>query len=159
MPIKLSKTDIKILQLLQRDAGLSTTDIAERVGLSQSPCWRRINRLEKAGIIKRKVAVLDHDKLGMEVVVFCAISLSEHGRQNLEDFERVIVTYPEVLECYTVAGQMDFMLKILTRNIHHYEAFIRNHLMTLPMIRETHSTVAITEIKDTTELPLDTQLT
>ncbi len=158
MSLALSKTDIKILQLLQRDASLSTAEIAERVGLSQSPCWRRINRLEKLGIIKRKVAVLDHDKLGMEVVVFCTISLSQHGRQNLEDFERVIVTFSEVVECYTVTGQMDFMLKIVTRDIHHFERFIRNHLMTLPMIRETHSTIAITEIKDTTELPLDTQL-
>ncbi len=158
MQFALSKTDVKILKLLQEDAGLSTAEIAERAGLSQSPCWRRISRLEQAGIIKNRVAVLDHNKLGMEVVVFVNVNLSAHGRQNLEDFERGIKKFPEVLECYTITGEMDYLLKIVTRDIQHYETFLRNHLMTMPMIREMHSTIAVTEIKDTTALPLDTQL-
>ncbi len=158
MQIDLSKTDIKILQLLQENISLSTTDIAQKVGLSQSPCWRRINRLEQSGIIKNRVAVLDHFKLGMEVVVFVSVSLTAHGRQNLENFEKEIRKLPEVLECYTVTGQMDYFLKIITKDIQHYEAFIRNQLMTMPMIREMHSTIAVTEIKDTRQLPLETQL-
>ncbi len=158
MQIDLSPNDLRILQLLQTDASLSTAEIAEKVGLSQSPCWRRISRLEQAGLIKRRVAVLDHQKLGMEVVVFVNISLTAHGRQNLAAFEKEIRLFPEVLECYTVTGQMDYLLKIVTRDIQHYESFIRNQLMTLPMIREMHSTIAVTEIKDTTELPLETQM-
>jgi len=158
MQVSLSQTDIRILELLQQDASLSTAEIAERIGLSQSPCWRRISRLEQAGVIKKRVAVLDHVKLGMEVVVFVNVSLTAHGRQSLTAFEREIRTFPEVLECFTVTGQMDYLLKIVTKDIQHYESFIRNQLMTLPMIRETHSTIAITEIKDTTELPLQTQL-
>ena len=158
MQIELSPNDLRILQLLQTDASLSTAEIAEKVGLSQSPCWRRISRLEQAGLIKRRVAVLDHQKLGMEVVVFVNISLTAHGRQNLAAFEKEIRLFPEVLECYTVTGQMDYLLKIVTRYIQHYESFIRNQLMTLPMIREMHSTIAVTEIKDTTELPLETQM-
>ena len=158
MQLELSQNDIRILQLLQQDASLSTAEIAEKVGLSQSPCWRRISRMEQAGLIKRKVAVLDHSKLGMEVVVFVNINLTAHGRQNLAAFEKEIRLFPEVLECYTVTGQMDYLLKIVTRDIQHYESFIRNQLMTLPMIREMHSTIAVTEIKDTTELPLETQL-
>ncbi len=158
MQIELSPNDLRILQLLQTDASLSTAEIAEKVGLSQSPCWRRISRLEQAGLIKRRVAVLDHQKLGMEVVVFVNISLTAHGRQNLAAFEKEIRLFPEVLECYTVTGQMDYLLKIVTRDIQHYESFIRNQLMTLPMIREMHSTIAVTEIKDTTELPLETQM-
>lgn len=158
MQIELSQNDVRILQLLQTDASLSSAQIAEKVGLSQSPCWRRISRLEQAGVIKRKVAVLDHQKLGMEVVVFVNISLTTHGRQNLAAFEKEVRLFPEVLECYTVTGQMDYLLKIVTRDIQHYESFIRNQLMTLPMIREMHSTIAVTEIKDTTELPLSTQL-
>lgn len=158
MHLDLSSADLKILQLLQQDAGLSTAEIAEKVGISQSPCWRRISRMEKAGLIKKRVAVLDQRKLGMEVVVFVNISLTAHGRQNLAAFEKEIRRFPEVLECYTVTGQMDYMLKIVTRDIQHYERFIRDQLMTLPMIREMHSTIAITEIKDTTELPLETQL-
>lgn len=158
MQIELSKTDIKILNLLQQDASLSTAEIAAKVGLSQSPCWRRISRLEQAGIIKNRVAVLDHNKLGMEVVVFVNVSLNAHGRQNLEDFEKEVKKFLEVLECYTVTGNMDYMLKIVTKDIQHYEAFLRNNLMTMPMIREMHSTIAVTEIKDTTRLPLETQL-
>lgn len=158
MHIELSQADIKILQLLQENAGLSTAEIAEKIGLSQSPCWRRISRMEQAGVIRKKVVVLDHAKLGMEVVVFVNVSLTTHGRQNLAAFEKEIRKFPEVLECYTVTGQMDYLLKIVTKDIQHYESFIRNKLMTLPMIREMHSTIAITEIKDTTELPLATQL-
>lgn len=158
MPIELSPLDIKILQLLQTDASLSTAGIAERIGLSQSPCWRRISRLEQAGLIRKRVAVLDHAKLGMAVVVFVNVSLTTHGRQNLAAFEKEITKFPEVLECYTVTGQMDYLMKIVTKDIQHYEAFIRNKLMTLPMIREMHSTIAITEIKNTTRLPLETQL-
>ena len=158
MHIELSQADIKILQLLQENAGLSTAEIAEKIGLSQSPCWRRISRMEQAGVIRKKIVVLDHTKLGMEVVVFVNVSLTTHGRQNLAAFEKEIKKFPEVLECYTVTGQMDYLLKIVTKDIQHYESFIRNKLMTLPMIREMHSTIAITEIKDTTELPLATQL-
>ena len=158
MQLELTKIDIKILQLLQENLGLSTVEIAERAGLSQSPCWRRINRLEQVGIIKHKVAVLDRVKLDMEVVVFVNVSLTAHGRQNLEDFEKEIITFPEVLECYTISGEMDYLLKIVTKDIQRYESFLRNHLMMMPMIREMHSTIAVTEIKDTTKLPLDTQL-
>jgi Lrp/AsnC family transcriptional regulator len=158
MPIKLSTTDREILQLLQRDASLSTAEIAEQVGMSQSPCWRRIRRLEEAGVIKRRVALLDHAELGMEVVAFVSVKLSEHGRQNLEDFEHRVSRLPEVLECFTVTGDVDYILKIVSRDIRHFESFLRNQLMTMTMIRETHSAIAVTEIKDTTELPLATQL-
>jgi Lrp/AsnC family transcriptional regulator len=158
MQIELSSIDIKILQLLQEDASLSTAEIAEKAGLSQSPCWRRISRLEQAGIITKKVVILDHAGLGMEVVVFVNVSLTTHGRQNLAAFEKEIRKFSEVLECYTVTGQMDYLLKIVTKDIQHYESFIRNKLMTLPMIREMHSTIAITEIKNTTALPLETQI-
>lgn len=156
--MELDKYDRKILELLQRDCGLSVAEIARRVGLSTSPCWRRITRLEKAGAVRKRVAVLDHERLGMEVIAFVNVRLSQHGRENLEDFENTIRRFPEVLECYTVTGDMDYLLKIVTRDIQHFETFLRNHLMTLPLIRETHSTIAVTEIKDTTELPLVTQL-
>jgi Lrp/AsnC family transcriptional regulator len=156
--MNLHKTDKNILKILQSDCNMAVADVAKKVGLSTSPCWRRINELERAGIIRRRVAVLDHAKLGMEVIAFVAVRLSQHGRENLEVFEQTIRKLPEVLECYTVTGDTDFLLKIVTRDIQHFEAFLRNHLMTVPLIRETHTTIAVTEIKDTTELPLDTQL-
>ena len=158
MTQKLAKQDIEILKLLQKDASLSTGAIAERINISQSPCWRRINRLEQEGIIKHKVAVLDRAALGMDVVVFATINLTGTGRQNLEAFEREIVRHPEVVECYTMTGIWDYMLKIVTKDIRHYETFVRHTLTESPAIRELHSHMAVTEIKNSTEMPLDTQL-
>jgi Lrp/AsnC family transcriptional regulator len=155
---KLDKKDIHILKLLQADATVSTAAIAEQINVSQSPCWRRINRLEQEGLVRRRVALLDRDALGMDVVVFATINLTSSGRQNLLEFEREIVGHPEVTECYTMTGIWDYMLKIVTRDIRHYEAFVRNTLTASPAIRELHSHMAVTEIKNSTELPLDTQL-
>ena len=158
MSIELNKQDIKILSLLQSDASLSTASIAEQINLSQSPCWRRINRLEQAGLVKRRVALLDRAALGMEVVVFATINLTSTGRHNLVEFEQEIVQHPEVIECYTMTGIWDYMLKIVTRDIRHYEEFVRDTLTRSPAIRELHSHMAVTEIKNSTELPLETQL-
>lgn len=154
----LGKQDVEILKLLQRDATISTASIAERINLSQSPCWRRINRMEEEGLIQRRVALLDRARLGMEVVVFATINLTSTGRQNLMSFEQDIVRHPEVMECYTMTGIWDYMLKIVTRDIRHYEDFVRNTLTASPAIRELHSHMAVTEIKNSTELPLDSQL-
>jgi Lrp/AsnC family transcriptional regulator len=156
--IELSAKDIAILRLLQQDASLTSTAIAERLNISQSPCWRRINHIEQQGLIARRVALLDREKLGMEVVVFATINLAGHAREQIEGFERDIGLFPEIVECYTMTGAWDYMLKIITRDVRHYERFIREHLLTMSLIREMHSHVAVTEIKNTTELPLDTQL-
>ncbi len=158
MPLELSKSDVEILKMVQSDATLSTAAIAEKINLSQSPCWRRINRLEQEGLIKRRVAMLDRAALGMDVVVFATINLTSTGRQNLMAFEQDIVEHPEVMECYTMTGIWDYMIKIVTRDVRHYEDFVRNTLTASPSIRELHSHIAVTEIKNVTELPLDTQL-
>jgi len=157
-PIELSQRDIAILRLLQQDASLTSTAIAEQLNLSQSPCWRRINHIEQTGLIQRRVALLSREKLGMEVVVFATLNLASHGREQIEQFERAIQQFPEILECYTMTGIWDYMLKIITRDVRHYELFIREHLLTMPLIREMHSHIAVTEVKNTTELPLETQL-
>ena len=156
--MKLEKQDIQILKMLQRDATVSTAAIAEQINLSQSPCWRRINRLEQEGLIKGRVALLNREALGMEVVVFATVNLTSTGRQNLIEFEAEIVRHPEVMECYTMTGIWDYMLKIVTRSIRHYEEFVRNTLTASPSIRELHSHMAVTEIKNISQLPLETQL-
>ncbi len=150
----LDQTDRKILEILQTDATLSASDIADRVGLSQSPCWRRINRLEKRGIIRRRVALLDQRALGLNVVVFAHIKLSAHGRKSLPEFENAIRNFPEVLDCFTTTGEVDYILKVVTRNIESYEQFFRNSLSQLPSVQEVNSTVALSNIKTTTALPL-----
>ncbi len=158
MPQQLGKTDVEILRLLQNDANLTTGAIAERLNLSQSPCWRRINRIEQAGYIRKRVALLDRRALGMEVVVFATVNLTSDGRRKLEEFETAIARHPEVVECYTMAGIWDYVLKIVTRDIAHYESFARNTLLSNPFIGELHSHIAVTEIKNSTELPIETQL-
>lgn len=156
--MELSKTDLKLLELMQSDASLTTAELAERIGLSQSPCWRRIHRIEQQGIVKRRVALLDSDKLGMEVIVFTTVNLASHGGAALDEFERQVRKFPEVMECYTMTGEMDYMLKVVTKDIRHYEIFVRTYLASIPGIREIHSNIAVTCIKNTTELPLATQL-
>ncbi|MGB0379623.1 MAG: Lrp/AsnC family transcriptional regulator [Luminiphilus sp.] len=153
----LDRVDRALLSLLQQDASLTTAALAERLNLSQSPCWRRVNRLEEEGFIQRRVALLDRQALGMEIVVFATVNLTQTGRQNLLAFESEMGRYPEVVECYTMTGIWDYILKIVTKDMRHYEDFVRNTLTASEMIRELHSHMAVTEIKNTTELPIESQ--
>lgn len=150
----LDKTDRQILAFLQRDHRLSAAEIAEKVGLSQSPCWRRINRLQEEGYITGAVATLDRKKLGLKVVVFVHVKLSMHGWNMLNEFEEAIVSFEEVLECWTISGGMDFTLRVVTKDIDSYENFLRRKLLQLPHIKEAQSHFTMTEVKNTTELPL-----
>lgn len=150
----LDATDLRILRLLQHDASMSAAEVADKIGLSQSPCWRRVQRLEQQGYIRRRVALLDPHALGLGFVAFVSVGLSEHGRHSLSEFEDAVRRFPEVVECYTVTGQMDYLLKVVTRDIKGFEQFIRQSLTQLEGVREMHSQVAVTEIKCTTELPI-----
>jgi len=150
----LDEFDRKILDRLQRDATVAVSDLAEQVGLSQSTCWRRINLLEQAGIIRARVALLDPKALGIEVTVFANIKLSAHGRRSLNEFEEAISQCPEVVECYTMSGEMDFLLRIVARDIEAYERFLRETLLQMPSVQEVHSHIALSRVKHTTALPL-----
>lgn len=152
--MSLNQVDRQILSLLQQDASLSTAEIAERVGLSQSPCWRRISRLEQEGFIKNKVALLDEKKLGFDMIVYAHVRLTTHGRNQLAEFESLIMSYDEVTECYSMAGTMDFMLRIIAQGIGSYEQFVRNNLLALEYVQEVHSNVTMTCVKRSTALPL-----
>jgi Lrp/AsnC family transcriptional regulator len=158
MQKKWGAQDVAIMSALQHDASLSTGALAERLNSSQSPIWRRINRLEEDGVVQRRVALLDRAALGMEIVVFATVNLTQTGRKNLLAFENEVEAYPEVVECYTMAGIWDYVLKIICKDVRHYEDFIRNTLLSGDLVREMHSHIAVTEIKNTTELPLSTQL-
>lgn len=155
--MSLDHYDRRILTLLQRDASLSAAEVGEQVGLSQSPCWRRINRLEQDGYIQKKVALLDRHKLGLDVLIFAMVKLTAHGRASLPSFAAAIERQPEVLECFTLMGEWDFLLRIVTRDVQAYERFFFDHLSQLPGVQELHSSIAMSEIKSTTELllPLD----
>ena len=152
--MSLNNVDRQILALLQQDASLSTAEIADKVGLSQSPCWRRIAKLEQDGYIKSKVALLDEKKLGFYMLVYAHVRLSNHGKKNLAEFEKLILSYDEVTECYTMAGTMDFMLRIISQGIEGYEHFVRDNLLSLEYVQEVHSNVTMTCVKRSTALPL-----
>jgi Lrp/AsnC family transcriptional regulator len=151
----LDSFDTKILELLQRDAMLPVAEIADRVGLSQSTCWRRIHVLEETGVISGRVALLDPKSLGLEVTVFANIKLSAHGRRSLNEFEEAIAVFPEVIECYTMSGDIDFLLRIVARDIEAYERFLRETLVQMPSVLEVHSHIALSRVKYTTMLPLN----
>lgn len=154
MSTELDAYDRRILALLQEDAALSSAQIAEQVGLSQSPCWRRIQRLKDEGIIRRQVTLLDRKKVGLNTQIFAEVKLNAHGRSNFTEFTAAIRSFPEVLECYVLMGSVDFLLRIVTPDIEAYERFFFEKLSMVPGIQEVNSTVALSEIKSTTSLPL-----
>lgn len=158
MSKNLSTTDVAILDLLQKDASRTSGEIATEVNMSQSPCWRRISRFEESGLVRGKVALLDRDQLGLDLVAFVNVGMSAAGHQHMQNFEQEVSQIPEVVECYTMAGEFDYLLKIVVRDIQSFETFIRRRLLTLPTVGKLVSHIAITEIKNTTVLPLGTQL-
>ena len=143
--------DRRILTLVQQDASRSTTEIAELVGLSQAPCWRRLQRLREAGYLRAQVALLDRRKVGLNAQIFAQVKLTATGRSNLEAFTAAIREFPEVLECHVLMGPVDFMLRIVARDIEAYERFFFDKLSRVPGVQEINSMVALSEIKSTTE--------
>lgn len=144
----------KILRLLQEDASLSVAEVAERVGLSVSPCWRRIQRMREAGLILRTVALLDRKKVGLNAQIFAQVKLNAHGREHLDEFSSAIRAFPEVLEAFVLMGPVDFLLRIVAADIEAYERFFFERLSRVRGVQEINSIVALSEIKGTTALPV-----
>ncbi|MEI8297113.1 MAG: Lrp/AsnC family transcriptional regulator [Pseudomonadota bacterium] len=153
--MSVDRTDLRILSELQKDASLSTAEIAQRVGLSQSPCWRRISLLESNGTIRKRVALLARDKVGLDVLVFTHVKLASHGWQSLPKFKQKVVSYPEVVQCFMVIGDIDFILLVATRTIDDYNEFIQKRLSQVPGVQSIESRIVLEETKNTTELPLE----
>lgn len=150
----LDDAERRILRVLQEDASLPTAAVAERVGLSPSPCWRRIDRLERDGVIRKRVALLDRRAIGLNAHVFAQVKLNAHGRAHLDEFAEAIRAFPEVLECYVLMGPVDFLMRVVAEDIEAYERFFFDKLSRVPGVQEVVSTVALSEIKSTTVLPV-----
>lgn len=146
--------DYRILDRLQEDAGGTNVDLAERVGLSPSPCLRRVRLLEEAGIIERYVALLDPEAVGLGVIVFVEVRLDSKKQAAVEAFERAIGDLPEVMECHIVAGDYDYLLRIALPDMTHFRTFIMGRLLEMPNIASTRSSFSVGEVKRTTKLPL-----
>jgi len=155
MSYKLDNIDAKILHVIQHDAALSVAEIAEQVGLSSSPCWRRIKRMEEDGIIKQRVTRLSRQKLGLDFEVFVAVKLAMPNKENMEKFERAIQSMPEVVQCAVVTGAVDYMLRIVTSDMHAYDRFLREKLLSFSLVSDVQSRIALRQAKDTTALPLN----
>lgn len=154
MSAALDAIDAKILDLIQRDAGLSVAEVAERVGLSSSPCWRRIKRMEEQGVITKRVTLLNREAVGLDFQVYTSVKLTLPTPENLETFERAVADVPEIIECATVTGAMDYVLKVVTSDMRAYDTFLRDTVLGTGLVSEVQSQIVIHPVKDTTALPL-----
>src|SRR6202044_75535 len=154
----IDRLDLRLLDILQRHGALSVAEVAAQTKISTTTCWRRIQQLEQNGVIKARVALLDRNALGLDVTIFAHIKLATTGRDALAEFEAAIRDRAEVLECYTLTGEWDFLLKIVTKNIKAFEAFYLDYLSRIPCVRSVNSSVAVTVIKESTALPLAARL-
>ena len=150
----LDAVDAKILALIHCYPGLSVAEIAERVGLSSSPCWRRIKRLEDAGVIQRRVTILDREKLGLGFEVYCTVKLTLPTKENLETFENAVIKWPEVVQCATVTGAADYELRIVTRDMHAFDDFLRDKILSLGLVSNIESRIVVRGVKNSTAVPL-----
>ncbi|MFZ0608433.1 MAG: Lrp/AsnC family transcriptional regulator [Xanthobacteraceae bacterium] len=145
--------DRKILAVLQDDAALSVAEIGSRVGLSSTPCWKRIQRLEADGVILKRVALVDQDRIGLGISVFVSIETGDHSQEWLDRFAKTVTDMPEVMEFYRMAGDVDYMLRVVVPDIAGYDAFYKRLIATVPLKNVT-SRFAMEKIKSTTALPL-----
>jgi Lrp/AsnC family transcriptional regulator, cysteine-sensing transcriptional activator len=145
--------DSKILAVVQQDASLSVAEIGQRVGLSSTPCWKRLQRLEADGVILRRVALVDPDKIGLGITVFVSIETGDHSQDWLKKFADVVGAMPEVMEFYRMAGDVDYMLRVVVPDIAGYDAFYKKLIGTVPLKNVT-SRFSMERIKQTTALPI-----
>lgn len=149
----IDKTDRNILKLLQNDASHSLEGIAEKVGVSLNTCWRRVQKLEDAGIINRRVALLDNEKVGLPLTVIVSIRTDDHSKTWSEQFAKAVKDIPEIVEIYRMAGDVDYLMKIIVRNVAHYDRVYQN-LISRVSLSDVSASFAMERMKHTTELPL-----
>ncbi len=149
----MDQTDLRILSLLQEDASLTVAEVASRVNLSQTPCWRRIQRLEASGVIQRRVAILDPATIGIDITVFVAVETGDHSSEWLAKFAELLSAKPEVMEVYRMAGDIDYLLRICVPDMASYDAFYRELIEAVPL-RNVTSRFAMERVKSTTAFPL-----
>ncbi len=154
MSANLDSYDLKILRALQENAELSMSDLGDKVGLSHTPCWRRTKRLEEEGFIQRRVTLLDSQRLDLSVSVHAYITIKKHDEESLNAFESAVQEFDEIVECYSVTGDKDYLLRIVVTSVDSYERFLKNTLVHLPNVASVNSVFALKQVKYTTALPL-----
>lgn len=154
--MKLDRIDRRILQLMQRNGRISNLELAERVGLSPTPCSRRVKRLEESGLVSRHVTLLNQGQLGLKLTAIISISMDRHTAERFEHFESCVREYPEVMECSIVTGQSaDYLLKVVVQDMEAYERFLLGRLTRIEGVSGVHTSFVLRRIIDKTELPLE----
>lgn len=154
MTVSLDALDVRILGELQHDAMTPVADLAKRVAASKTVVWRRVQRLVDLGVIRERVAVVDHRKVGLSVMVIAQVKMARHGRNALPNFIKAIKPFPQVIECHLLMGSMDFLLKVLVSSIEEYEQFVWQKLSQIENVREVVSSISMSQFINTTRLPL-----
>ena len=146
--------DRKIIRIIQAEPDITVQALAERVGLSHTPCWRRLKKLEERGVIKGRAVLLDAGALGLPIAVYAQIRMKSHDEETLEAFERVARLQPEIVECFSTSGESDFLIRVAMPSIAEYEAFLKKVLVHMPGVGSVNSSIALKCIKFTTLLPI-----
>ena len=154
----LDRTDYRILHHLQNNARISNIELAEAVGLSPSPCLRRVRALEQAGVIRRYAGIVDPGAVGLPISIFVNVSLERQERSGLEEFEARIRSYPEVMECYLMTGSSDYLVRIVVPDLQSYERFLADNLTRIPGVANIQSSFALKQVVYNTELPLQERI-
>ncbi|MFT4926056.1 MAG: Lrp/AsnC family leucine-responsive transcriptional regulator [Phenylobacterium sp.] len=156
MATKLDRIDKQILHLMQNDGRISNLQLAQSVGLSPTPCSRRVKRLEESGLIAQHITLLNPEILGLNLTVYIGVTMDRHTTERFDNFVKAVCDLPEVLECAIVTGQAaDFLLKVMVRDMRHYETFLLGHVTTLPDVAGVHSSFVLRQVLSKTQLPLD----
>jgi Lrp/AsnC family leucine-responsive transcriptional regulator len=156
LKISLDRTDRRILDELQKDGAISNLDLADKVGLSPSPCSRRVKALQESGIIQKTVAVLDQKALGLDMVAMISISMDRHTPERFENFETLVSNFPEVLECYLITGSSaDYLLKVIVKDMEGYQQFLLGKLTRIEGVSGVHSSFVMRKVVDSSRLPVN----
>ena len=150
----MDKADRRILQTLQEEPMLTMRELGEKTGISHTPCWRRLDKLKKAGVVEEKRYIIDPEAAGFGIKIICLVRLEEHSCEQMQEFERAVVNVPEVLQCYTITGDYDCMLQVIAKDVADYESTVKNSLMRLPNVGSINTSLALKEIKNTSKIPL-----
>ncbi|MFG6463793.1 Lrp/AsnC family transcriptional regulator [Roseateles sp. DXS20W] len=151
---ELDRASLQILEALQADARLSTQALAERVGLSATPVWRRVKELEDRGVIRGQVALVDREKVGLSILVLAQVSLVRHSEGAVEQFEQLVGTRREIIECHAITGDSDYVIKVVAADMKVYDLFLQQHIFKLPGVASVRSNVVLREVKYETALPV-----
>jgi Lrp/AsnC family transcriptional regulator len=153
-PINLTPADIRVLKLLQKDIGATRQDLAEAAGMSASTLWRRVSELEENGAIRARVALLDHEAVGVPVCAFLSVNLESHDKSTRKSFEALVEATPEIMECFSVTGAFDYMLIVRTKSVSEFEHILMDRILGHKSVASTSSQISLRQHKYSTELPL-----